>query len=83
MKVHHFSWYPLFQTVHMMINKIDGIGSYYFFFLTQIYGSLYVIGTMALGAINVVRGSRSSKEELLHIYNHSERLMKQFFFKRL
>ncbi|XP_057536585.1 probable acyl-activating enzyme 16, chloroplastic [Amaranthus tricolor] len=29
-------------------------------------------GTMAMGAINVVRGSRSSKEELLHIYNHSE-----------
>ncbi|XP_076935284.1 putative acyl-activating enzyme 16, chloroplastic isoform X1 [Bidens hawaiensis] len=27
---------------------------------------------MATGAINVVRGSRSSVEELLHIYNHSE-----------
>ncbi|KAJ0957869.1 putative long-chain-fatty-acid--[acyl-carrier-protein] ligase [Helianthus annuus] len=29
-------------------------------------------GIMATGAINVVRGSRSSVEELLHIYNHSE-----------
>ncbi|XP_024022399.1 probable acyl-activating enzyme 16, chloroplastic isoform X3 [Morus notabilis] len=29
-------------------------------------------GIMATGAINVVRGSRSSIEELLHIYNHSE-----------
>ncbi|KNA21989.1 hypothetical protein SOVF_038250, partial [Spinacia oleracea] len=29
-------------------------------------------GTMAMGAINVVRGSRSSTEELLQIYNHSE-----------
>ncbi|CAI8618568.1 unnamed protein product [Vicia faba] len=29
-------------------------------------------GMMACGAINVVRGSRSSVEELLHIYNHSE-----------
>ncbi|KAK4483348.1 hypothetical protein RD792_010534 [Penstemon davidsonii] len=29
-------------------------------------------GTMATGAINVVRGTRSSVEELLHIYNHSE-----------
>lgn len=29
-------------------------------------------GTMATGAINVVRGSRSSVEELLHIYNHSD-----------
>lgn len=29
-------------------------------------------GSMATGAINVVRGSRSSVEELLHIYNHSE-----------
>lgn len=28
---------------------------------------------MATGAINVVRGSRSSVEELLQIYNHSER----------
>ncbi|XP_020209352.1 long-chain-fatty-acid--[acyl-carrier-protein] ligase AEE15, chloroplastic-like [Cajanus cajan] len=27
---------------------------------------------MASGAINVVRGSRSSVEELLQIYNHSE-----------
>ncbi|PPR95028.1 hypothetical protein GOBAR_AA25641 [Gossypium barbadense] len=29
-------------------------------------------GIMATGAINVVRGSRSAVEELLHIYNHSE-----------
>ncbi|QCE13057.1 long-chain acyl-CoA synthetase [Vigna unguiculata] len=29
-------------------------------------------GMMACGAINVVRGSRSSTEELLQIYNHSE-----------
>ncbi|XP_071721883.1 probable acyl-activating enzyme 16, chloroplastic [Rutidosis leptorrhynchoides] len=29
-------------------------------------------GAMATGAINVVRGSRSSNEELLRIYNHSE-----------
>ncbi|XP_071719009.1 probable acyl-activating enzyme 16, chloroplastic [Rutidosis leptorrhynchoides] len=29
-------------------------------------------GIMATGAINVVRGSRSSVEELLHIYKHSE-----------
>ncbi|XP_043722147.1 probable acyl-activating enzyme 16, chloroplastic isoform X2 [Telopea speciosissima] len=29
-------------------------------------------GIMATGAINVVRGTRSSNEELLHIYNHSE-----------
>ncbi|AES71951.2 putative long-chain-fatty-acid--[acyl-carrier-protein] ligase [Medicago truncatula] len=29
-------------------------------------------GMMATGAINVVRGSRSSIEELLQIYNHSE-----------
>lgn len=29
-------------------------------------------GTMAIGAINVVRGSRSSAGELLHIYNHSD-----------
>ncbi|KAL7209421.1 hypothetical protein ACSBR1_031040 [Camellia fascicularis] len=30
------------------------------------------LGIMATGAINVVRGSRSSVEELLQIYNHSE-----------
>ncbi|CAH1434522.1 unnamed protein product [Lactuca virosa] len=29
-------------------------------------------GIMATGAINIVRGSRSSIEELLHIYTHSE-----------
>ena len=29
---------------------------------------------MATGAINVVRGSRSSVEELLQIYKHSQRL---------
>ncbi|CAN6447251.1 unnamed protein product [Victoria cruziana] len=28
-------------------------------------------GIMAMGAVNVVRGSRSSSEELLQIYNHS------------
>lgn len=32
------------------------------------------LGIMATGAINVVRGSRSSAEELLLIYNHSNRL---------
>ena len=34
---------------------------------------LTVQGMMAMGAINVVRGSRSSVEELSQIYNHSER----------
>jgi len=34
---------------------------------------------MATGAVNVVRGSRSSVGELLQIYNHSERLMKYHF----
>lgn len=38
------------------------------------------VGIMATGAINVVRGSRSSVEELLHIYNHSERLPQAAFF---
>ncbi|XP_057430019.1 probable acyl-activating enzyme 16, chloroplastic isoform X2 [Lotus japonicus] len=51
-------------------------------------------GMMACGAINVVRGSRSSTEELLQIYNHSEsvglavdnpelfnRIAKQFYLK--
>lgn len=38
-------------------------------------------GTMAMGAINVVRGSRSSTEELLQIYNHSERLARLEFPK--
>lgn len=32
-------------------------------------------GIMTMGAINVVRGSRSSSEELLQIYNHSERFV--------
>lgn len=32
------------------------------------------LGIMATGAINVVRGSRSSAEELLLIYSHSNRL---------
>ncbi|THU68842.1 hypothetical protein C4D60_Mb08t08120 [Musa balbisiana] len=32
-----------------------------------------LLGIMATGAINVVRGTRSSNEELLHIYDHSER----------
>ncbi|XP_064934533.1 probable acyl-activating enzyme 16, chloroplastic isoform X4 [Musa acuminata AAA Group] len=31
-----------------------------------------VAGIMATGAINVVRGTRSSNEELFHIYDHSE-----------
>ncbi|KAJ6298871.1 hypothetical protein OIU76_019934 [Salix suchowensis] len=31
-------------------------------------------GMMAMGAVDVVRGPRSSVEELLQIYNHSERL---------
>jgi len=35
-------------------------------------------GIMATGAINVVRGTRSSDEELFEIYNHSERI---FHFK--
>lgn len=34
---------------------------------------------MATGAINVVRGTRSSNEELLQIYNHSERLVRSSF----
>lgn len=29
-------------------------------------------GIMGIGAVDVVRGSRSSNEELLHIYNHSD-----------
>ncbi|KAL7207939.1 hypothetical protein ACSBR1_029818 [Camellia fascicularis] len=36
-------------------------------------------GIMATGAINVMRGSRSSVEELLQIYSHSERLVKYSF----
>ncbi|KAI8538130.1 hypothetical protein RHMOL_Rhmol09G0078700 [Rhododendron molle] len=36
------------------------------------YVSILDLGIMATGAINVVRGSRSSVEELLQIYNHSE-----------
>lgn len=39
---------------------------------------IYDLGVMATGAINVVRGSRSSDEELLQIYNHSERFVKLF-----
>jgi len=31
-------------------------------------------GIMATGAINVVRGTRSSNEELFQIYTHSERI---------
>ncbi|KAH9609946.1 hypothetical protein KSS87_022953 [Heliosperma pusillum] len=34
--------------------------------------SFHTLCTMAMGAINVVRGSKSSKEELLQIYTHSE-----------
>lgn len=36
-------------------------------------------GSMAMGAVNVVRGSRSSPEELLQIYNHSESLKLRFW----
>lgn len=35
-----------------------------------------ILGMMAMGAINVVRGSRSSSDELVEIYNHSERFAK-------
>ncbi|XP_010247393.1 PREDICTED: long-chain-fatty-acid--[acyl-carrier-protein] ligase AEE15, chloroplastic-like isoform X2 [Nelumbo nucifera] len=44
-------------------------------------------GIMAIGAINVVRGTRSSTEELLQIYNHSEStaliMDNPDFFKRI
>ncbi|XP_074570499.1 putative acyl-activating enzyme 16, chloroplastic [Curcuma longa] len=44
-------------------------------------------GIMATGAINVVRGTRSSDEELLNIYNHSESIAlvvdSSQFFNRL
>jgi len=36
---------------------------------------IFNLGMMASGAINVVRGSRSSDAELLQIYNHSERFV--------
>ena len=32
-----------------------------------------IAGIMATGAINVVRGTKSTDEELLQIYTHSER----------
>jgi hypothetical protein len=38
---------------------------------------------MASGAINVVRGSRSSIEELLQIYNHSERCIEEYHSNKL
>lgn len=38
----------------------------------------FVPGIMATGAVNVVRGSRSSVEELLQIYHHSERYAQTF-----
>ncbi|ONM11552.1 putative acyl-activating enzyme 16 chloroplastic [Zea mays] len=38
---------------------------------------LRAIGIMATGAINVVRGTRSSDEELFQIYTHSERSVYQ------
>lgn len=41
--------------------------------------SHFGVGIMATGAIDVVRGSRSSVEELLQIYNHSERYGKKIF----
>lgn len=41
--------------------------------------SHFGLGIMATGAINVVRGSRSSVEELLQIYTHSERYGKSSF----
>ena len=40
------------------------------------FPSHIVLGIMTTGAINVVRGSRSSVEELLQIYSHSERFGK-------
>lgn len=42
---------------------------------------IFVLGMMAMGAVDVVRGSRSSVEELLQIYNHSERFAKELSFK--
>lgn len=42
-------------------------------FVVNCYISFDVVGIMAMGAINVVRGMRSSDEELLQIYKHSER----------
>jgi len=35
--------------------------------------NIWYTGIMATGAINVVRGTRSSDEELFQIYTHSER----------
>lgn len=35
-------------------------------------------GILAAGAVNAVRGSRSSAEELLYIYSHSDRLDNNF-----
>lgn len=45
--------------------------------------AIFSLGMMASGAINVVRGSRSSVEELLQIYNHSERSDKYFPCERI
>jgi len=38
---------------------------------------IFVLGMMAMGAVDVVRGSRSSIEELLQIYIHSERFARK------
>lgn len=37
---------------------------------------------MATGAINVVRGTRSSNEELLQIYSHSDRYKGSFYMMK-
>lgn len=38
-----------------------------------------LVGIMTTGAINVVRGSRSTVKELLQIYNHSDRYVQVTF----
>jgi len=50
-------------------------------FLLQYILLIFFLGMMAMGAVDVVRGSRSSVEELLQIYNHSERFAKELSFK--
>jgi hypothetical protein len=40
-----------------------------------ITGLLIGVGIMAAGAVNAVRGSRSSVEELFYIYSHSDRFV--------
>lgn len=66
--------------------KRNHINSYLYSFLLFLSNSedsclinIIFQGIMATGAINVVRGTRSSVEELLQIYNHSERLVSQEF----